>query len=183
VAATAQALATGELTAAQASREITAAIELSLPDKTQLRPTFSARVDRTRAALAAGRATLLDDGRILLIGRGARTEHASAGASVSLDDHQQAVEAHAVETLATLGLPENLGHSVRRAARHHDEGKRDPRFQAWLRGGRTVDVEALAKSVYPYDPGRIRRLRLTTATTARSSGRRRRRRGRRCRAD
>jgi CRISPR-associated endonuclease/helicase Cas3 len=113
---------------------------------------------QTGAMLVAGRASLLEDGRVLVVASGARTEHAGSGQLVTLDEHQAAVDAQAARTLAPLDLDPALCESVRRAARHHDEGKRDPRFQAWLRGGSAM-AEALAKAAYPYDPVRVRRLR------------------------
>ena len=159
VATVAESLASGDLTASQAARALAGPIARALPPGVASRPTFSDRVHRTATTLAAGRASLLEDDRVLVVGRGARTEHAASGRIVTLDEHQAAVEQHAARTLAPLDLDPALRKSVRRAARHHDEGKRDPRFQAWLRGGLTAPDAPLAKGAYPYDPVRLRRLR------------------------
>jgi CRISPR-associated endonuclease/helicase Cas3 len=159
VATIAESLASGDLTVSQAARALAVPIARTLPAIVSSRPTFSDRVRRTAATLAAGRASLLGDGRVLVVGRGARTEQAGSGRLITLDEHQAAVAAHAARTLAPLDLDPALGESVRRAARHHDEGKRDPRFQAWLRGGSTVTDDPLAKAAYPYDPVRVGRLR------------------------
>jgi CRISPR-associated endonuclease/helicase Cas3 len=155
----AESLASGDLTASQAARALAGPIDRALPTVVPSRPTFSDRVRHTAATLAVGRAALLEDGRVLVVGRGARTEDASSGRIVTLDEHEAAVEEHAAATLTALALDPALCASVRRAARHHDEGKRDPRFQAWLRGGRIVPDVPLAKAAYPYDPVRVRRLR------------------------
>jgi CRISPR-associated endonuclease/helicase Cas3 len=159
VAAVADSLASGDLRASQAAQQLEARIAQALPAGVVERPVFSERVRLARSVLTAGRASLLDDGRVLVVGRGARTEHASTGLIVTLDEHQSAVEQRVGRALVALGINEEVQTSVRRAARHHDEGKRDPRFQAWLRGGRTLPDIALAKGAYPYDPIRVRRLR------------------------
>ena len=159
IATVAESLASGDLTASQAARALAGPIARALPSLIASRPTFSDRVRKTAATLAVGRASLLEDGRVLVVGRGARTEHAGSGRIVTLDEHQAAVDAQAACTLAPLDLDPALRESVRRAARHHDEGKRDPRFQAWLRGGSTALDAPLAKAAYPYDPVRVRRLR------------------------
>ena len=162
VATVAESLASGDLTASQAARALAGPIVRALPTRMVSRPTFSERVRQTAATLTAGRASLLEDGRVLVVGRGARTEHAGSGRIVTLDEHQAAVEEHAARTLAPLDLDLALCESVRRAARHHDEGKRDRRFQSWLRGGSTAQDAPLAKAAYPYDPVRVRRLRETS---------------------
>ncbi|HZU29013.1 MAG TPA: type I-U CRISPR-associated helicase/endonuclease Cas3 [Bryobacteraceae bacterium] len=57
--------------------------------------------------------------------------------------------AHRALTYATaLGLPDDLAETIRLAARYHDIGKADPRFQSWLRDGMPVSSsdELLAKS-------------------------------------
>ena len=159
VADVAELLASGDLTASQAARALAGPIARALPAAVVSRPTFSARVHHASTLLASGRASPLEDGRVLVVGRGARTEVASSGRIVTLDEHEEAVEEHAARTLAALGLDPALCASVRRAARHHDEGKRDRRFQAWLRGGSTAPDAPLAKAAYPYDPVRVRRLR------------------------
>ena len=166
VANVAESLASGDLTARQAARALAGRIARALPHVVASRPTFSERVRQTAATLAAGRASLLEDGRVLVVGRGARTEQAGSGRIVTLDEHQAAVEKHVARTLARLDLDPALRKSVRRGARHHDEGKRDRRFQAWLRGGSTGLEGPLAKAAYPYDPVRVRRLRETSGWPA-----------------
>ncbi len=74
----------------------------------------------------------------------------ASGRAVSLEDHCRAVE-RAAGKLAALCLPEPLRHPVRLAARWHDAGKLDERFQVVLHGGDEVAAAAapapLAKSV------------------------------------
>ncbi len=70
---------------------------------------------------------------------------------IQLDGHQEAVADRAAEFASNLELSDHLVRSVRMAARWHDEGKRDPRFQAMLHGGegegwRAELGELLAKS-------------------------------------
>lgn len=72
------------------------------------------------------------------------------GRRIHLDDHQRAVAARAAEMARNLGLPAPLTASVESAARWHDDGKRDIRFQAMLHAGRPELAELapqpLAKS-------------------------------------
>jgi len=158
VAAVADRLAAGEMTATAGARALGAEIMAALPVADGVRPAFSGRVEAVHAALSSGRATLLDDGRILVIARGARSEQGSTGGLVTLDEHQRAVEQRVAEVASALGLAREAITSIQRAARHHDEGKRDPRFQEWLHGG-SPGSEVLAKSAYPFNPARSSRLR------------------------
>jgi CRISPR-associated endonuclease/helicase Cas3 len=153
-------LASGDLDADEAAGLLRDTILNALPGARDARPRFAERIARSVAMLTAGRASLLDDARVLVIGHNARTEHASgAQALVPLDGHQEAVAARVSKTAGAIAVPTELSVSLHRAARHHDEGKRDPRFQAWLRGGASAAVDALAKATYPYHPVRVRRLR------------------------
>jgi CRISPR-associated endonuclease/helicase Cas3 len=76
----------------------------------------------------------------------------STGATrpVGLDAHQRAVADRAHQFATNLALPDRLVASVTAAARWHDEGKRDPRFQVMLHNGDTIAAEIadqpLAKS-------------------------------------
>lgn len=65
------------------------------------------------------------------------------GGPVPLDAHQAAVAHRAQVIAAELGLPPRLAHILEHAARHHDDGKADRRFQAAL--GADADT-LLAKS-------------------------------------
>jgi CRISPR-associated endonuclease/helicase Cas3 len=69
---------------------------------------------------------------------------------MSLDAHEQAVARRAREFAGNLNLPQRLIDTLAFAARWHDEGKRDPRFQAMLRCGDRLAAEIadepLAKS-------------------------------------
>ncbi|MGC8884775.1 MAG: type I-G CRISPR-associated helicase/endonuclease Cas3g [Bryobacteraceae bacterium] len=90
--------------------------------------------------------------------RGAMEERQSAGdttqfrrtAPVKLTDHLKGVEQTVSEFVERLGLGPLLRESLMAAARLHDLGKWDPRFQAWLRGialfAPTGPDEILAKS-------------------------------------
>ena len=67
--------------------------------------------------------------------------------AVPLDDHAEAVRGFAARFADRLGLPERIATSVEHAARWHDAGKADPRFQVWLRalGGLPDDACPIAK--------------------------------------
>ncbi len=69
---------------------------------------------------------------------------------MGLDAHEEAVARRAREFAGNLRLPQRLIDTVGFAARWHDEGKRDPRFQAMLWGGdrlaAEIAEEPLAKS-------------------------------------
>lgn len=73
-----------------------------------------------------------------------RQEWTSAG-KVLLAQHQQDVAERALEMVSTLRLPETLVSAVVSAARHHDDGKSHPRFQARL-GNTDAEGPLLAKS-------------------------------------
>jgi CRISPR-associated endonuclease/helicase Cas3 len=72
------------------------------------------------------------------------------GREVSLDEHCRGVEEKARALAEAIGLPSELQEVVATAARFHDLGKADPRFQAWLHGGDRLAADAatglLAKS-------------------------------------
>ncbi|HEX5325581.1 MAG TPA: HD domain-containing protein, partial [Acetobacteraceae bacterium] len=67
------------------------------------------------------------------------------GRAVPLAAHAKAVADQAAIFAAALRLPVRLATTLAFAARHHDDGKADPRFQAWLTGPDIGD-EVLAKS-------------------------------------
>ena len=69
---------------------------------------------------------------------------AAEGRPISLSEHTQAVEQISVEFAQQCGLGEQLTAVLRLAARWHDQGKRDPRFQAWLHGSELKALSALA---------------------------------------
>ena len=81
----------------------------------------------------------------------------------SLGSHQRAVARRAAEFALNLALDGRLTASIRMAAELHDEGKKDPRFQAMLRG-RTpgtlnTSLPPLAKSgMDPADRAAFRRV-------------------------
>ena len=152
-------LEAGELTARAAVRRLAGAITEHLPSLDGFRPRLGRVIEDAASRLETGRATLLGDGRILVSGRSLRTEHGGEGAVVTLEEHQRAVAARADRFASAVGLTDETRASLVLAANHHDEGKRDIRFQAWLRGGLAASGEPLAKSAYPYDPMRVRRLR------------------------
>ena len=78
------------------------------------------------------------------------TGSAWAERRVSLNAHQKAVSTRARAFADALRLPPELATAVELAALHHDEGKRDARFQAMLAGGPSwlteIADELLAKS-------------------------------------
>jgi CRISPR-associated endonuclease/helicase Cas3 len=64
--------------------------------------------------------------------------------TLTLAEHQEEVAAQACAFARNLQLPEPLVAALTLAGRWHDEGKRDPRFQAMLRGGDRWQVAAMA---------------------------------------
>jgi CRISPR-associated endonuclease/helicase Cas3 len=133
---------------------------------------------------AAGRLTLLgsgpaDDGRCkppgqvtaLFTAPGVSWSSDASPASTSLSPgrqplslaaHQKAVGRRAREFAANLGMPGPMATAVELAARYHDEGKCDPRFQVMLHGGDRWQARAaagfLAKSgMDPADTAAYRR--------------------------
>jgi CRISPR-associated endonuclease/helicase Cas3 len=76
----------------------------------------------------------------------------SGPANLSLTEHQAGVEKRLASVGARLGLSPAILSALCHAARYHDVGKADPRFQAWLCGcnvWETVGKELVAKSAYP----------------------------------
>lgn len=104
----------------------------------------------------------LGPGYVVLVGRrrsGRGTSEVSSeddgashtGVEVTLDDHMLGVKSWAGGFATRCGLPATIVHDVELAARWHDAGKVDPRFQRLLRGGSPLaDVasEPLAKSTF-----------------------------------
>lgn len=68
-------------------------------------------------------------------------EASITGRPLLLTEHLADVELAVAQFARNAGLSDELTGSLRRAGRWHDEGKRDPRFQAWLHGS---EVKALA---------------------------------------
>lgn len=62
-------------------------------------------------------------------------ESSLAAASVALQVHLDQVAAKAERFATACGLPADLARDLALAARSHDLGKADPRFQVWLYGG------------------------------------------------
>ena len=58
-----------------------------------------------------------------------------AARPITLAAHQAAVRDRAAQFARGLNLPDSVIRAVMLAAAHHDEGKRDPRFQLMLHGG------------------------------------------------
>jgi CRISPR-associated endonuclease/helicase Cas3 len=81
---------------------------------------------------------------------------------VTLANHSNAVRELAADFSRRLGLDDDVSHDLALAARLHDIGKADPRFQQWLVGGSEVAaamlVEPLAKSAAPLDNALQRRI-------------------------
>lgn len=87
------------------------------------------------------------------------------GRRILLSTHLEGVAATARKFADTLELPALLSKSIEYAAKYHDLGKQDPRFQAWLLGLPTAPAEVigqpLAKSplISPRHSRAIRRAR------------------------
>ncbi|HHY50856.1 MAG TPA: type I-U CRISPR-associated helicase/endonuclease Cas3 [Alphaproteobacteria bacterium] len=89
-------------------------------------------------------------------GRPNSTEDDTAGSifdfPVSLVEHRRDVERKAEEFAERAGLPASQVADLKRAGYLHDQGKRDPRFQAWLHFGDPLgfdpddETDVLAKS-------------------------------------
>jgi CRISPR-associated endonuclease/helicase Cas3 len=89
-------------------------------------------------------------------GRKKRKEDQKREGPVFLDDHSKDVEA-AVDDVAPRGLDSEILQCLRTAAKFHDYGKADRRFQALLRGGDAMAAHfaprLLAKSGYDEGDG------------------------------
>jgi CRISPR-associated endonuclease/helicase Cas3 len=86
---------------------------------------------------------LVIDGRRAVADDDARQQWSPRPEPVHLDGHQQAVAERAVDLARRLGLSDEHTEALRLAGLHHDDGKRDPRFQ--MRLGARGDA-VLAKS-------------------------------------
>lgn len=74
-----------------------------------------------------------------------------AAVRVSLRDHTEGVSAQVRQTAANCGLPLGIVEDLELAARLHDIGKLDPRFQALLAYPDPAPVEPLGKSAHGSD--------------------------------
>lgn len=103
-------------------------------------------LDRRGRALACP-ATHASSGEpgLLLIPQ--RSKSSRRTGQVSYNKHVRAVERRAASFAELLAMPAEIVETVRFAARYHDAGKLDPRFQVWLNDGMAADPdEPLAKS-------------------------------------
>lgn len=66
---------------------------------------------------------------------------------VALAVHLKHVEHYAEHFARTLGLPADVATAIRLAARWHDVGKADPRFQRWLMDGDSVRAMSLTTPI------------------------------------
>lgn len=115
---------------------------------------------RVEELIVNGTIEVLPDGLgLLAIGAVPESRRRTGARHITtLVDHQEAVAQYAENMALALGLDPGITADVLLAARHHDDGKRDARFQSWLSGGTPSD-EDLAKSTYGWSPARIARLR------------------------
>lgn len=150
-----QALEEGDLSPAAAALQLAPAIRAALPDEARYAPA----VEPASKLLVDGIAEPLADGAILVLAR--RTDargRPAAGKIVTLADHQRDVADRVAAMARAIGLDGEISAALQLAAAHHDEGKRDPRFQAWLSAGAPAAV-ALAKSSYSTTRRRLYALR------------------------
>jgi len=105
-------------------------------------PTEPAEVGIHLGLITTGMSPLMDDDTA--------SGSSAARKRIGLDAHERAVARRAREFAGNLHLPHRLIDTIAFAARWHDEGKRDPRFQTMLwRGDRLaaeIADEPLAKS-------------------------------------
>lgn len=88
-------------------------------------------------------------------------EGSFSGSPITLDAHLKGVSSLAAAVAERLSWPEKIKRSVEWAARLHDVGKADPRFQVMLYGGDPIDAmggSLLAKSPIPRQDAKARRL-------------------------
>ena len=85
---------------------------------------------------------VIADTRRLVTDEEARQTWSPGGGAVLLESHQEGVAQRAGEIADRLGLGHETAAILRSAGRHHDEGKRDARFQRMLRGDRGLEDDA-----------------------------------------
>ena len=100
-----------------------------------------------------GTAIAVGESDIVLVAQ--RVRRTEAGRPVTYRAHAQAVEKRVLELVHACGLGAELTRALQLAARYHDLGKLDPRFQAWLADGSQQADEPLAKSGGVRSPRRI----------------------------
>jgi CRISPR-associated endonuclease/helicase Cas3 len=97
-------------------------------------------------------------------------DRSSLSRRVMLRVHEEHVEEQIKEFATLLKIPPDIAEDLALAARTHDLGKTDPRFQVWLRGGLPVGLkgeEALAKSdMNSFDRNRIAAARIVSGYPA-----------------
>lgn len=162
----AERLLAGDATPDEPAATLRAAITRSLPDLDPDRPQRNARITECIEALAGGMAAPVDGDRLLISSRSVRSTYDAAGAAAGLAEHQAQVALRAEAAADALRLLADVRLSIRRAAAHHDEGKRDERFQAWLQGGRPSSGSPLAKSSGNTSRARRRALRIAAGWPA-----------------
>lgn len=104
---------------------------------------------RLRATLATlpshGELTPHPGGGVVLLGKALGSGDAQPR-RISYEAHVDGVVDRVTATAAALRLDESLADALVEAARLHDAGKLDPRFQAWMHGTSEAGTPLLAKS-------------------------------------
>lgn len=148
-----QALDRDEISRADAYRDLHAAAQAWLDAGAELPQRHQQELAASISLPEKGEAIPVGATGLVLAGR--RRRHREAGTPVLYGEHAAAVEERACLHAALCGLTPALSSAVRLAARYHDLGKLDRRFQAWLADGSQEPSQPLAKSGGRLSPRRI----------------------------
>ncbi len=92
-------------------------------------------------------------------------DSASLSTEITLEAHATGVAKQAAAFVSACLLPKGVGEAIKFAARHHDDGKVDDRFQMMLSSRRPFGAEPLAKGEPASSPAEYRARRLRAGYT------------------